>query len=213
MLSSTSLPRSRSTSGRRGRGGSPVKNLARLSNYLHEWDVQKAKLWSAVGRALRGAVFTGALTLWAYGLTTVAARAALAQPTERLAYSQQQVYSAAVRYLRIDLRYEITERDPEAAYLLFEYQPLGQKGTRFGAVEIVKLQQGVRLAVRMPDQPSYQEAMLRDGLVKKLRSDYGEMAPSKPDKAADAPSTDDAPSKGNKEPEKKPKADRPNARS
>lgn len=109
---------------------------------------------------------------------------AQAQSSDRVPYSQPQVYSAAVRYLRIDLRYEITERDPEVAYLLFEYQPLGQNSRRFGAVEIVKLQQGVRLVVRLPDQPSYQETMLRDGLLKKLRTDYGDSPrPKDPDPA------------------------------
>lgn len=151
--------------------------------------------------------------LLALGLAVFTPRPAAAEQTDRVAYSQQQVYSAAVRYLRIDLRYEITERDPEAAYLLFEYQPLGQKGTRFGAVEIVKLQQGVRLAVRMPEQPSYQETMLRDGLVKKLRADYGEIAPAKAEKPAPPTKSGEDASRGKKDRENQPREDRPNDRS
>lgn len=139
--------------------------------------------------------------------------AASAEPLERVGYSQTQVYSAAVRYLRIDLRYDITERDPEAAYLLFEYQPLGQKSTRFGAVEIVKLQQGVRLVVHLPDQPSYQATMLRDGLLKKLRADYGELQPGK---AAPEPPPSKKPAPDEKsppEPDEGTSELRPNARS
>lgn len=108
-----------------------------------------------------------------------------AESSDRVGYSQKQVYSAAVRFLRIELRYEITERDPDAAYLLFEYLPMGQKTPRFGAVEVVKLQQGVRLVVRLPDQPSYHESMLRDGLLKKLVADYGEL----PEPARESPPT------------------------
>lgn len=140
-------------------------------------------------------------------------RAVNAEPLERVGYSQTQVYSAAVRYLRIDLRYEITERDPEAAYLLFEYQPLGQKTTRFGAVEIVKLQQGVRLVVHLPDQPSYQATMLRDGLLKKLRSDYGELQPGK---AVPEPPPSKKPNPDEKKPSEPAEDEselRPNARS
>ncbi len=170
--------------------------------------MRKLASFRPVPRALRHWLLGFALL----GLTLPGAKLARADQTERVAYSQQQVYSAAVRYLRIDLRYDITERDPEAAYLLFEYQPLGQKGARFGAVEIVKLQQGVRLAVRLPDQPSYQETMLRDGLVKKLRADYGDVAPAKPEKAA-PPREDEKATEADSEPEKKPKEPRPNDRS
>lgn len=174
-----------------------TRNLWSTTSYLHP------------ARALVCAVAAAAVL----GLTTLVPRTALAEPTERVAYSQKQVYSAAVRYLRIDLRYEITERDPDAAYLLFEYQPLGQKGMRFGAVEIVKLQQGVRLAVRMPDQPSYQETMLRDGLVKKLHADYGEVAPAKHDKPGESPKPGDDEEDEDEKPKDKPAEDRPNARS
>lgn len=98
---------------------------------------------------------------------------------EEVPYTRSQVYSAALRYLRIELRYEVTERDDEAAYLLFEYQPLGQSRRRFGAVEIVPLSSGVRLVVRLPEQPRYEEVVLRDGLVRKLRDDYGDSSGSK----------------------------------
>jgi hypothetical protein len=136
----------------------------------------------------------GATTL---GLILSASNVARADASDQVGYSQKQVYSAAVRYLRIDLRYEITERDPDAAYLLFEYQPMGQTSARFGAVEIVKLQQGVRMVIRLPDQPSYREAMLRDGLLKKLHSDYGQLPP---------PSKEAPPKKGADEGEKSPGA-------
>lgn len=134
-----------------------------------------------------------------------------AEVSDQVAYSQKQVYSAAVRYLRIDLRYEIIERDPDAAYVLFEHQPSGQNSPRFGAVEVVKLQDGVRLVVRLPDQPSYQEAMFRDGLLKKLRADYGEIAsPSKPPPSKPEDGSNKSPGQDRRNP---PEGSRPNARS
>jgi uncharacterized membrane protein len=90
-----------------------------------------------------------------------------------LGYTQVQVYSAALRYLRIDLGYEITEQDAEAAYLLFRYKAEGLAEARFGAFEIVETAAGVRLWVKLPQMPSYHEQVLKDGLVKKLKQDYG----------------------------------------
>lgn len=166
-----------------------AENLAHLLKEVCKRSVldrrrSKVRSWLAPWRV----VLIGASA----GLALFTSQVVHAEASDRVGYSQKQVYSAAVRYLRIELRYEITERDPDAAYLLFEYLPMGQKTPRFGAVEVVKLQQGVRLVVRLPDQPSYQESMLRDGLLKKLVSDYGDLPePSRenpPVKPPDGPS-------------------------
>ena len=107
-------------------------------------------------------------------------------------YSKAQTYSGALRYLRVDLGYEVVERDPEAAYLIFRYQLPGQnKGNATGTVEIVDTDGHVKLFVQIPSMPEYHERVLRDGLVKKLHDEYG--AP--PHKPLPAP------------PQKKPEAD------
>ena len=107
-------------------------------------------------------------------------------------YSKAQTYSGALRYLRVDLGYEVVERDPEAAYLIFRYQLPGQnKGSATGTVEIVDADGHVKLFVQIPTMPEYHERVLRDGLVKKLHDEYG--AP--PHKPLPAP------------PQKKPEAD------
>jgi hypothetical protein len=100
---------------------------------------------------------------------------ALAASSAELGYSRLQVYSGALRYLRIDLGYQITEKDADAAYLLFKYQPHDQKETSFGAFEIVEVDGRVRLLVKLPRMPAYHESVLRDGLVRKLREDYGDV--------------------------------------
>lgn len=89
-------------------------------------------------------------------------------------YSKAQTYSGALRYLRVDLGYEVTERDPDAAYLIFRYQLPGQnKGTATGTVEIVDADGHVKLFVQIPSMPEYHERVLRDGLVRKLHDEYG----------------------------------------
>jgi len=95
-------------------------------------------------------------------------------------YSKAQTYSAALRYLRVDLGYEIVERDPDAAYLIFRYQPPGQnKSNATGTVEIVDTDGHVKLFVQIATMPEYHERVLRDGLVRKLHDEYGE-PPHKP---------------------------------
>lgn len=123
--------------------------------------------------------FLGAATALTISLAT---ELALASADIQLRYTRQQVFSGALRYLRIDLGYEVTEKNPDAAYLLFEYVPHGKQERAFGAFEIIDTDAGVRLAVKLPTLPAYHENVLRDGLVKKLRADYGE-EPAKPPSA------------------------------
>jgi hypothetical protein len=108
------------------------------------------------------------------------------------AYSKAQTYSGALRYVRVDLGYEVVEKDPEAAYLIFKYTAPGQaKGsTVSGTLEVVEASGGVRVFVSLPRMPEYHERVLRDGLLKKLRDEYGsppQAAKKPPDKPADKP--------------------------
>jgi len=92
------------------------------------------------------------------------------------AYTKTQTYNAALRYLRVDLGYEVVEKDPDAAYLLFRFAAQGKKAASNGAIEIVDQRAGdrVRVYVRLPELPHFHEQMLSDGLFQKLRNDYGE---------------------------------------
>ena len=99
---------------------------------------------------------------------------ALARAESESQYSKEQTYSGALRYLRVDLGYEIVEKDADAAYLIFRYLPPGEtKRTANGTVEVIETRDAVRLFVQLPQMPEYHERMLRDGLMKKLRSEYG----------------------------------------
>lgn len=99
-------------------------------------------------------------------------------------YTKAQAYNAALRYLRVDLSYEVTEKDADAAYLLFRFVPEGRKVATNGAIEIVEQHAGVRLYVRLPEMPTYREQVMSDELMRKLHSEYG-----------DPPRHDDSPPK------------------
>ena len=96
-------------------------------------------------------------------------------------YSKAQTFSGALRYLRVDLGYEVVEKDPDSAYLVFKYITPGQpKSDATGTVEVVEAGEHVRVFVRIPRMPEYHERVLRDGLLRKLRDEYGAPAPRTP---------------------------------
>lgn len=115
---------------------------------------------------LRGSVLSLGLLLAAPG-----ARAAV--PAES-GYSKAQTFQGALRLLRVDLGYEVLEKDAEAGYLLFRGRPAGKGAAPEGSIEVIDRRDGVRVFVRLVDQPRYQEQLLCDRLLKKLSSDYGD---------------------------------------
>lgn len=107
------------------------------------------------------------------------------------AYTKAQTYSGALRYVRVDLGYEVVEKDPDAAYLIFKYTAPGaaKNSTVTGTLEVIEATGGVRLFVNLPRMPEYYERVFRDGLMKKLREEYGTpAAPKKPPAGDKAPS-------------------------
>ncbi len=105
-------------------------------------------------------------------------------------YSKAQTYSGALRYVRVDLGYEVVEKDPEAAYLIFKYSSRGsaKDASVTGTLEVIEAGGSVRLFVSLPRLPEYQERVFRDGLLKKLRDEYGP-----PPVVAKKPATDKRP--------------------
>jgi len=107
-------------------------------------------------------------------------------------YTKAQTYSGALRYLRVDLGYEIVERDPDAAYLLFQFVPTGKSDPTRGSVEVIEVEDRIRVIVQLPELPEYRESMLRDGLLGKLAGEYG--AP--PERTKPAERGEDKPEEG-----------------
>jgi len=120
-----------------------------------------------------------------WGLTAIVATAvaslcwtsfdASAKASYACPYTLTQTYSAALRLLRVDNGYNVTERDPDAAYILFDYQSR-ESGNRTtsGAIEMIPSGDNVTVLVKLPQMPSYHETVLLDSLKRKLESEYGE---------------------------------------
>lgn len=90
-------------------------------------------------------------------------------------YTLSQTYSAALRLIRVDNGFKVTERDPEAAYIMFDYES-AESGTRVspGAIEMVPAGDRIMVLVKLPQMPRYHEEVLMNALKRKLESDYGE---------------------------------------
>lgn len=94
-------------------------------------------------------------------------------------YTLAQTFGAALRLLRVDLGMEVTEKDADAAYLLFRYQLLEDpKRVVSGAIELIELPHYIKIIVKIPQLPETHERLVRDRLTKKLRDEFG--APPKP---------------------------------
>jgi hypothetical protein len=99
-----------------------------------------------------------------------------ARTVRETTYRYQQIWSTAVRFLRVDNGFEIQEQDKETGYVLFSYPDAGR--SLMGSVELVSMVRSnkkyITVALRIQDMPSYVEIMLIDKLVRKLKDEYGE---------------------------------------
>ncbi len=102
-----------------------------------------------------------------------------AKVEHRLTYTKAQTYHAALRHLRVDSGYVITEKDLDSGYLLFEYPIQGSEKKAHGSIEVVERENSVAVIVQLPQLPQYHERMLAQGLLKKLHDDYGDPPRSK----------------------------------
>jgi hypothetical protein len=106
-----------------------------------------------------------------------------ARKQQELAYRYDQIWNAALRLVKVDLRMPISDKDQDGGYVLFEYVAHGKKYP--GSIELVAQPRGARPAtmviVQVSGQPSYVEQMILDRLGKKLENEVG--APPEPPKA------------------------------
>jgi len=121
---------------------------------------------------------------------------ASARKSQDFTHRYEQVWSAAVRMVRVDLRFQVRDQDPSIGYVLFDYRDTGNR-TSPGSIELVRVQQdgrpAVRVVVQVPQKPSYIEQMLIDRLERKLREEFGEPPPppERPDPPAEEPEEDE----------------------
>ncbi len=108
-----------------------------------------------------------------------------------LSYPIDQVWPTAVRYLRIDRGFEITDRDRDAGYLLFEF-PLEEKRTGSGSVEMFEAvdasgRPSVSISVNTGAGPVHLPNSILDGIAAKVRAERGQPSPPPPPKQEEPP--------------------------
>lgn len=125
-------------------------------------------------------------------LAVLAPRGAGAVVRAQSEYPFDQVWNAAVRLVRVDLGFEVMERDAEGGFVLFKYR--GDSGTFNASLEIVRAAPGTKvgIVIQIPEMPRYSELWLLDRLNRKMRDEYG--AP--PPRPTARPATTERPASG-----------------
>jgi len=130
----------------------------------------------------------GLVRLALVGLTLAALTGAAGAKTERTArYTFEQVWSTAVRHLRVEEGFTIVEKDEDVGYVIFQVKEEGKVFS--GALELVRQKDTsgratVRLVLRIGDRPAYMEAGaaymeagVLDRMLAKLREEHGDPPP------------------------------------
>ncbi len=136
--------------------------------------------------------------LLALALSTALPAVATARSEKTLAYQREPAWAAAVRFLRVDARLKVIEKDAEAGYALFEY--VEEKKTFRGSLELIEVVKDgrklVRFVITIEDRPSWVEIELLTKLERKLRAELGTPAPdASPRKPSEAPKDEPKPPK------------------
>ncbi len=140
---------------------------------------------------------------------TVIPRTAAAKSSRTASYEFSRAWRTAVRFLRIDLGYNLTEKDAENGYILFDFK----KGDRTypGSLEVIRVKDyaerdAVKLILDIKERPQYDEDWILAGLAQKLRDDHGlppepsqKKPPSKTDDKNTSHKKDDGKENGDKE--------------
>jgi hypothetical protein len=112
---------------------------------------------------------------------------ASAKSSSELGWPIDQVFSTALRFVRVDRNCKVVDRDEPAGYLVFEC-PVDEKDkpgvTRRGALELVRVEDRgrpvVRAQVTLTDEPRWVELRFLELLERKLRDEHGTPPPPRP---------------------------------
>lgn len=121
----------------------------------------------------------------AFAIILLSGAPALAKTIHRSPYTYGQTFGSALRLLKVDLEFEVTETNAEWGYLLFVYTSTesGERKYR-GSFTFVKEGEQVQVALQIPEMPSYHEQMILDRLDRKLGDEHGD--PPAPVKKAES---------------------------
>jgi hypothetical protein len=96
-----------------------------------------------------------------------------------LGYPRDHVWSTTVRFLVVDEKAKVIEKDADAGYVLFEIKDDG-KSYR-GSLEIITVMADgrpqIRFAIHVHDRPLWREASMVERLEKKVRAELGSPPP------------------------------------
>jgi len=109
----------------------------------------------------------------------LAVGAASARSEKTLAYQLDQVWPAAVRFLVVDERVKVIEKDADAGYVLFELKDDGKvyRGSLEVMAVVKERRTSVRFVLQIEDRPDWIEVAMLTRLERKLRSELGTPAP------------------------------------
>lgn len=106
-----------------------------------------------------------------------------AKSTYESPYGYQRTWNAAMRLVRVDNGWKVTEKDEANGYLLFEYASPESSKTTAGSLELVRgpdADGAVSVLVQLPQMPHYHEQVILDALASKMRREYGDPPQHKP---------------------------------
>lgn len=96
-----------------------------------------------------------------------------------LGYAREHVWSPVVRFLAVDEKAKIIEKDPDAGYVIFELKD-DSKSYR-GTLEVMTVQgdgrPNVKFAINIVDGALWREAGMLQRLEQKLRNELGSPPP------------------------------------
>lgn len=122
---------------------------------------------------LEGTVFTAvfAAVLCSFS-APVQARSTVESP-----YPVEQIWSTAVRFLRVDQRFPVLEKDKDAGYILFDYVEDATKVHK-ASLELVSFVQkgglpGTKVVLTIRDKPRHVESLLLEKLERKAQEELG----------------------------------------
>lgn len=109
----------------------------------------------------------------------LATSAADARSEKTLSYEREQVWPTAVRFLVVDERVRVIEKDADAGYVTFELKDDGKVFR--GSLEVMTIERdkrkSVRFVLQIEDRPDWLEIAMLTRLERKLRSELGSPAP------------------------------------
>jgi hypothetical protein len=121
-----------------------------------------------------------------------AAAPAWARSEKTVAYRRDQVWPTAVRFLVVDERVKVTEKDADAGYIMFELRDDGK--TFRGALEVMTVVRDgrtlVRFVLQIEDRPSWLELAMLTRLETKLRAELGSPSPPPSPREPEPPAKD-----------------------